>query len=196
MRAPTSLSAATPMPPASASARSSSSDTSISSRPGASSGGAQVILQATGQAVPGQLLAGEQWQRQMHPLEPERAPVAGLGAAGFEQPLGHRLQQAGVLGERQEALRADQAELRVGPADHRRDAERAGPERDLRLIVQEQLARSRARRRSVSSSAPALHPALQLIAAEAAQVAALRLGPIHGAIGLADSSTASPPSLG
>ena len=92
----------------------------------------QAVLQAPRQAAPGQLPTRQQRHRQVDPVEAHRLPVRGAWAqAGIEHPVGQGLEQAAVLGERHEALGADQPELRMGPAEQRRDAERAGPDAEV-----------------------------------------------------------------
>ena len=65
---------------------------------------------------------------------------------GAEHPAGERDDQAGLLGDRDELLGHEQAVARVVPAHERLDADdAAGHEVDLGLVVQRELARSRAR---------------------------------------------------
>ncbi len=73
----------------------------------------------------------------------------------------------------------------MAPADHRGDAERARGERHLGLVVELELALREPAPKIGLEQRAALDPALELIAAETAEIAALGLGPIHGAVGLA-----------
>jgi hypothetical protein len=58
----------------------------------------------------------------------------------LEHPLADRLDQAEVLGERQEAVGAEQAELGVAPANQRLEpGDHPGPEAEDRLVDERQL---------------------------------------------------------
>src|SRR3954447_19238321 len=67
-------------------------------------------------------------------------PPRGLLAGALEQPLPQRADQPGLLGERDEVVRRDEAALRVLPADERLDAGDL-PRRQLeqRLVVEDEL---------------------------------------------------------
>ena len=69
------------------------------------------------------------------------APARALGERVVEHAQGQRAHQAGLLGERQERARAEQAELRVIPAHERLGAgDLAGLEVELGLVVHDDLA--------------------------------------------------------
>src|SRR6185295_17665109 len=67
--------------------------------------------------------------------------VHRVAAGRLQDPEPERDDQAGLLGERDEVERRDEAALRVLPADERLEAvDRAGLQRDERLVVERELA--------------------------------------------------------
>ena len=71
---------------------------------------------------------------------PGCAPGGALRESLLEHEPRERPHEPGLLGERQELQRRDHAETRMGPAQQRLDGDGlAGPQVDLRLVVQDQL---------------------------------------------------------
>ena len=74
-------------------------------------------------------------------LEARLLPVRQLAERGIEAPAGERLDQAGLLGVRDELVGQDRALVRVAPAGERLDAvDRAGQQVELGLELERQLA--------------------------------------------------------
>ena len=74
-----------------------------------------------------------------HQVRGDVLPGRELGDRGIQDPPGHRLDQAGQLGRRDEGVRVEQAPGRVLPADQRLDRDHlAVGLADLRLVVQDQ----------------------------------------------------------
>ena len=79
-------------------------------------------------------------------LEALGAPGAALGDRGPQHDVGDARDQAGLLGERDEAVGPDAAERRVLPARERLDADGgAAAQRELRLVLEHELAHLDAR---------------------------------------------------
>ena len=113
-------------------------------------------------------------------------PAPGLRARGAQHPPAQRDDQAGLLGEFDEPVRAEPAEFRVLPADQRLDAD--GPlvaEPDQRLVVDvELLAVHRGRhRRGQREPGDLVGVAFRVVHAPAAL--AVGLGPVLGDVGVA-----------
>ncbi len=67
-------------------------------------------------------------------------PIRRLEAGLLEHPAAERNDETGLLGQRDEAVRADQAQSRVLPAHERLEAlERTVGQAQLRLVLEEEL---------------------------------------------------------
>jgi hypothetical protein len=67
-------------------------------------------------------------------------PLRGLSQHLLQEPFAHRDDEAGLLEQRDELLRADHATRRILPAQQRLDADQAsGPQRHDRLVVDREL---------------------------------------------------------
>ena len=100
-------------------------------------------------------LAGGQVDRhhQRRPARSRVAPSPRLAAGRLEDPPAERHDQAGLLGQRDERERRDQAAIGMLPADERLEPDDpVGRQVDQRLVVDTQLAALEARRRSFSRS--------------------------------------------
>ncbi len=126
-------------------------------------------------------------------VDPQRAavgvpglPEAGLAHGLLEHPAAERHDQAGVLGERDEAVGAEHPVLRVAPADQRlRAVHAAVPEVDERLVLDEELAALQGGRQGGGEAVPGDGAGVGLGVGELEAVAARRLGPVHGDVGAA-----------
>ena len=96
---------------------------------------------------------GDRLTRSRSRGRPRGAPVGGLAAGLVEHPVADRDDQAGLLGDRDEARGADQAARRVLPAQQRLDADDAAVSRARPRLVEQLAARRRASAsRSAASS--------------------------------------------
>ncbi len=113
-------------------------------------------------------------------------PVAGLPHRLLEHPAAQRHDQPGVLGERDEAVRAEHAVLRVQPAHQRlRAVHLAVVEPDQRLVLDEELAPVQRGGQRRGEAVPGDGAGVGLRVGELVAVAAGGLGPVHRDVGAA-----------
>lgn len=114
------------------------------------------------------------------------SPFPGLAHRLLQDPAAERHDQPGVLGERDEPVRAEDAVLRVQPAHQRLGAPHAAvTEVDQRLVLDEELAALQGRGQLGGQSVPGDGAGVGLRVGQLEAVAARRLGPVHRDVGAA-----------
>ena len=114
-------------------------------------------------------------------------PLEDLAAGALLDPAAQRLDQAALLGDRDEVGRVELPALGVLPADQRLEAgDLAAGEGDDRLVVEAQLVAFDALAQLALDLEPAQRPGPHLGVEELAAGAAPFLGPVHRRVGVAD----------
>ena len=114
-------------------------------------------------------------------------PLEDLAAGALLDPAADRLDQAAVLGDRDELGRVEQAALGVLPADQRLEAgDLAGAQADHRLVVERELVAVERVAQLAFDLEPAHRAGPHLGVEEDAAGAAAFLGPVHRRVGVAD----------
>ena len=114
-------------------------------------------------------------------------PLDDLAAGALLDPAPDRLDQAAVLGDRDELGRVEQAALGVLPADQRLEAgDLAGAQADHRLVVEGQLVAVERVAQLAFDLEPAQRPARISASNSTQRARPLFLGPVHGRVGVAD----------
>ncbi len=113
-------------------------------------------------------------------------PGAGLAYRLLQDPAAQRDDQAGVFGERDEAVGAQDAVLRVQPADEGLGAAHAAvAEVDQRLVLDEELVAVQGSGQGRGEAVAGDRSGVGLRVGEFEAVAARRLGPVHRDVGAA-----------
>ena len=124
-------------------------------------------------------------------------PLEDLAAGALLDPAADRLDQAAVLGDRDELGRVEQAALGVLPAHQRLEAaDLAGAKVDHRLVVERQLVALERVPQLALDLEPAHRAGPHLGVEEHAAGAAALLGPVHRRVGVADQQLGVGPALG
>ena len=114
-------------------------------------------------------------------------PLEHLAAGAFLHPAPDRLDQAAVLGDRDEVAGVEQAALGVAPAHQRLEAgDLAAAQGDQRLVVELELVALERLAQLALDLEPAQRPRPHLGVEELAAGASALLGPVHRRVGVAD----------
>lgn len=125
------------------------------------------------------------------------SPFTGLPYRLLQDPAAERHDQPGVLGERDEPVRAEHPVLRMQPAHQRLGAPHtAVAEVDQRLVLDEELAAVKGRGQRRGQSVPGDGAGVGLRVGQLEAVAARRLGPVHGDVGAAQDLRRAPLARG
>ena len=135
-------------------------------------------------------LAGREVDRDVErpPVGPQRVPAERLAAGGLLHPAADRLDQAAVLGDRDELAGVEHAALGVLPADQRLEADDlAAAQRDRPAGSGARARRARARWRSSRSVSSRRTARARISASNISQrPRPALLGPVHRRVGVAD----------
>jgi hypothetical protein len=122
-----------------------------------------------------------------HAQRRARAPRGGVRAGARQHPLADRAHHPGLLGHGHEHGRRDQAAARVAPAQQRLGADQlAGLGVHLRLVVQHEALALDRLAQAVLEVEPLGDDLVHALGVVGVAAAALRLGVVHGGVGVAD----------
>ena len=124
-------------------------------------------------------------------------PRPGLKAGFAQHPASDRAYEPALFRDVDELRRRHQPARRMGPADQRFGAgDRSGPEVDLGLIVQSELAPLQGAPQALLDRLPLDGPHVHLRLEELVALAAVLLGLVHGCVGVLDQGLDVEPVVG